>query len=81
MSRAARSFTRNIAEGFGRHHHKENCQFARIARGSLYETWDDLITAKEDGYLSPEEFIVGKNKIERAITILNGYIRYLESLK
>ena len=24
MKRAARSTTRNIAEGFGRHHHKEN---------------------------------------------------------
>ena len=80
MSRAARSTTRNLAEGFGRHHHGENIQYARISRGSLYEVWDDAISAKEDGYLTSEEFSEGVKKIETAITIVNGYIRYLNSL-
>ena len=30
LRRAARSTTRNIAEGFGRYHYKENTQYCRI---------------------------------------------------
>ena len=52
MKRAARSTTRNIAEGSGRHHHKENLQFCRISRGSLYELIDDLISVKDEGLIS-----------------------------
>ena len=36
--RSSRSVTVNIAEGYGRHHHKEILQYLRQARGSLYET-------------------------------------------
>ncbi len=46
MKRASRSATRNIAEGYGRFHFKENIQFCRHSRGSLYEIIDDLITFK-----------------------------------
>lgn len=54
MKRAARSTTRNIAEGFGRFHYKENIQFCRISRGSLFELIDDLITAKDEGYIDQQ---------------------------
>lgn len=37
MIRASRSVTANIAEGYGRFHYKENIQFCRQARGSLFE--------------------------------------------
>ncbi len=40
MRRASRSVTHNIAEGYGRFHYKENAQFCRISRGSLYELSD-----------------------------------------
>ena len=43
IRRAGRSTTRNIAEGFGRHHPKENIQYLRISRGSLFEIEADLI--------------------------------------
>jgi four helix bundle protein len=36
MKRASRSLTNNIAEGYGRFHFKENAQFSRQSRGSLY---------------------------------------------
>lgn len=81
IRRAARSTTRNIAEGFGRYHHGENIQFCRISRGSLFEILDDAITAKDDEYISQEEFQTGKMKIDRAIKSVNGYIKYLTSLK
>ena len=81
MKRAARSTTRNIAEGFGRHHHQENLQFCRISRGSLYELLDDLITVLAEGYILADEYKRIRKSIERAILILNGYIRYLEKAK
>jgi four helix bundle protein len=80
MNEAARSSTRNIAEGYGRHHHKENTQFCRMSRGSLYELHDDLITALNAGYLDDQEASLGRELINRAIQVVNGYIRYLRSL-
>lgn len=81
MKRAARSTTRNIAEGFGRHHHKENAQFCRISRGSLYELIDDLITSKDENYIVDKVYEDIRVKIENALKILNGYIRYLTNIK
>jgi four helix bundle protein len=80
MNRAARSTTRNIAEGYGRYHHKENIQFCRISKGSLYELIDDLITCKEDNYISEEDYNAGRTLIDTAIKLVNGYIKYLGSL-
>lgn len=79
MKRAARSATRNIAEGYGRFHYKENIQFCRQSRGSLFELIDDLITCKDESYITDSELSEGKIKIERALSILNGYINYLLS--
>ncbi len=79
MKRAARSATRNIAKNYGRFHYKENIQFCRQSRGSLFELIDDLITSKDEHYITDSEFSEGKIKIERALSILNGYINYLRS--
>lgn len=77
MKRAARSTTHNIAEGFGRFHFQENIQFCRISRGSLYELIDQLITSLDEGYITNEEYEKGRELIEKALILLNGYIRYL----
>jgi four helix bundle protein len=79
MKRAARSTTQNIAEGFGRFHFKENLQFCRISRGSLFELTDDLITSIDEGLISKEDYNLGRNKIANALALLNGYIKYLNS--
>jgi four helix bundle protein len=47
--RSSRSVTANIAEGYGRFYERENIRFCRMARGSLYETQDHLITAQDEG--------------------------------
>lgn len=78
MRRASRSTTRNIAEGYGRFHFKENIQFCRITRGSLYEILDDAITALDEGYISVEESNELNQRIEKATKLLNGYIGYLQ---
>jgi four helix bundle protein len=81
MRRGSRSSTRNIAEGYGRYHFQENIQFCRQSRGSLFELIDDLITSRDEGYITEEEYKEGRTKIESALRLLNGYIKYLERAK
>lgn len=79
--RAARSITNNIAEGYGRYHFQENMQFCRQSRGSLYEIMDHLIICVEEKYLPADHFNKLKLDCERAIMLLNGFIRYLQKQK
>ncbi len=81
MKRAARSSSRNIAEGFGRYSFQENARFSIISRGSLYEVIDDLITCYEEEYITTEEYSNGRKLIDKAIAFVNGYINYLERAK
>ena len=77
MKRAARSTTENIAEGFGRFHYKENAQFCRISRGSLFELLDDLIISIDEKYIDQDDYHKGRDLISKALKLLNGYINYL----
>ena len=76
--RSSRSVTANIAEGYGRHHHQENMQFCRTARGSLSETLDHLIAAVDEGYLSQDDYGGLRGDLEITWKVLNGYIAYLK---
>jgi len=78
MVRSSRSVTANISEGYGRHHHQENLQFCRTARGSLTETLDHLNTALDEEYLSGDEYAELHKIIEDTWKVLNGYIAYLQ---
>ncbi len=77
MTRAARSATHNIAEGFGRFHFQENVQFCRQSRGSLDEVLDQLITAFDEKYITEDEYKRGKELVDKSLALLNGYINYL----
>lgn len=77
LIRASRSVTANLAEGYGRFHHRENIQFCRQARGSLHEILDHLICASDEGYISEVQFYVHKSQMEHCLKIMNGYIAYL----
>ena len=81
MRRASRSITENIAEGFGRFHYQENIQFCRISRGSLFELTDQYITSKDELYINDEEYKKGRELIDKATGLLNGYLNYLERAK
>jgi four helix bundle protein len=78
MIRASRSVTANIAEGYGRHHHQENLQYARIARGSLSETLEHMNTAMDEEYLSADQYFALRRQVEEAWRVLNGYIAYVQ---
>lgn len=77
--RAARSVTAQIAEGFGRYHYKENIQFCRISRGSLFELKDHLIVALDGKYISETKYNKLRDEIETLLKVLNGYIKYLKT--
>ena len=77
LIRASRSATANIAEGFGRHHHQENLQFCRQARGSLSECLEHLNTALDKGYLTPDGYRELRAQLEQTWKVLNGFTAYL----
>ena len=79
--RSSRSVTANIAEGYGRHHYQENLQFCRIARGSLTETLEHLITGFDENYLNDDQLNCYRSQIEKAHKLLNGFIGYLKKAK
>lgn len=56
MRRSSSSVTSNVAEGFGRQSYKEKIQFYYMAQGSLTELKNQLLIAKDVGYLGLKEF-------------------------
>ena len=77
--RAARSGHDNIAEGYGRFHYKENIQFCRISRGSLYELINHLYTAIDNNYIEETTFDSMRSDCLTGIKLVNGYIRFLKT--
>jgi four helix bundle protein len=78
MLRSARSTTANIAEGYGRYHYLDNSKFCSIARGSCHEVLDHLITAADEKLIPAELLLSGRERFERAKSLLNGYMAYLK---
>lgn len=81
MKRTGRSATHNISRGFGRLQYYDNMRCCRASRGSLYELVDQLITSKDDGYITSEDYENGRALIAKALPLLNGYIGYLNKQK
>lgn len=50
MRRASKSVGANIAEGAGRFYYMDNVRFCYMARGSLDETLNHLLAAKDLGF-------------------------------
>jgi four helix bundle protein len=81
IRRASISVTANIAEGYGRYHYQEGIQFYRMARASIYELKDHLISCYDLGYVGDNLLTFGIELIEATKIKLNGYIRYVIGLK
>lgn len=43
----------------------------------MYEVWDQLIVAIDEGYINSKQFDEVKKQIDTALPLLNGYINYL----
>ncbi len=74
MRRAAISITSNIAEGFGRQGYKEKIHFYYLAQGSLIELKNQILLAKDIGYLKDEDFKILAEKANDAHKLLQGLI-------
>lgn len=75
MKRCAVSIGSNIAEGFSRQSKKEKIRFYFMAKGSLTELQNQLLLAKDVGYIDNSLF---KSIAEQTVVVhklLNGLIR------
>ena len=78
LADSAASAPRNIAEGFGRYHHPEFAQFARIAKASEVEVLNHFYHAHAKQYITPAEFEDAAHVVRKALKAVNGLIRYLD---
>ena len=74
IRRAVISITSNIAEGFGRQTYKEKIQFYYTAQGSLIELKNQILAAKDIGYLSKDDFDKLAQQANIAHQLLQGLI-------
>jgi four helix bundle protein len=75
LRRAAVSITSNIAEGFSRHSYKDKAHFYNTSLGSLTETQNQIIIARDILYLTENIF---QNIAKQTIVVhklLNGLIK------
>ncbi len=81
LRRSSRSVSDNISEGYGRYNFQENIQACRMARGSLNESLNQVITAEDEGYIDLEMVKAYRQIFKKTEAILNGYINYLIKAK
>ena len=77
MRRAAVSVTSNIAEGFSRGTPKDKVQFYSMAQGSLTELQNQLLIARDIGYIKEEDF----QKIAGQTVVVNKLINGLKRIR
>jgi len=75
MRRCAVSITSNIAEGFSRQSYKEKIQFYLMALGSLTELQNQLLVARDVGYIPAEAFHMIASQTVVVSKLLNGLIK------
>ncbi len=80
LRRAIVSFTSNIAEGFSRKTYKEKLQFYSMALGSLSEVQNQLLIARDIGYINQSDFEELAQKSIQLSKITNGLIKKTKTL-
>ncbi|EKD67823.1 MAG: S23 ribosomal protein [uncultured bacterium] len=75
MQRASVSITSNIAEGFSRRTRKDKVQFYYVALGSTTEIQNQLVIARDLGYLKSELFQSIAQQTIQVHKLINGLIR------
>lgn len=81
MGRCVVSITSCIAEGFSRKSRKEKVQFYYTSLGSTTELQNQLLIAKDLGYVSKEKFRVIADKTVVVHKLINGLIKSAEGIK
>lgn len=79
LCRAVISISSNIAEGFSRGTMKDKIQFYRIAQGSVTEVQNQLLIARDIGYLDKSMFVKIADQTILVNKLINGLIRSSKS--
>ncbi|WP_316823993.1 four helix bundle protein [Pedobacter miscanthi] len=77
ICRAADSISANIAEGYGRHHFKENKNFCYYSRGSILEVKSFLRKSKNRNLISEDCYSELYAELQTIHLKLNAYIKYI----
>lgn len=75
MRRCAISITSNIAEGFSRKSYKEKIQFYSMALGSTTELQNQLLIARDVGYIDNKLFYKIADQSVNVNKLINGLIK------
>ena len=78
LIRAIDSVGANLSEGYGRGSKIDNARFAKIARGSLFETKYWLILSHNRKLISQDELDLLFEVIEKLQPRISSYINYLK---
>lgn len=76
LRRAVVSITSNIAEGFSRGSYKDKIRFYEIALGSTTEVQNQLLIARDMGYIEALDFKKLANQSVTVHKLINGLIKY-----
>lgn len=75
LRRAAVSLTSNIAEGFGRSTKNDKAHFYTVAKGSLFETQNQMYSAKDLGYINKEQSSIFEKQADTVSRLITGLRR------
>lgn len=78
IRRATTSITSNIAEGYSRRSTKEKIQYYYQALGSLTEAQNQLLIARDVGYITKTDFNTLANQTILTSKLLNGLIKSIK---
>lgn len=81
MRRAAVSIVSNIAEGFEREGNNQFIYFLLVAKASAGELRAQLYVAKNQKYITQEEFELINNKVLEVSKTISGFVSYLRTQK
>ncbi|MCR4328494.1 MAG: four helix bundle protein [Patescibacteria group bacterium] len=81
ICRAAVSITSNIAEGFSRRLPKDKAHFYSMAKGSLTEVDNQILIAKDVGYINDSDFNKIGSQIEIVGRLLTGLLKVTQHSK
>lgn len=72
IRRASVSISSNLAEGTSRKTNKDKVHFTTISYSSTMEVLNQLIISKELNYISENDYILVRKKIEKITNMLNS---------
>jgi len=75
IKRCVISITSNIAEGFSRQSYKEKVQFYSVSLGSTTELQNQILIARDVGYILEEQFQKLAEQSVKVHKIINGLIK------